>query len=160
MAKPNKPDPNERVVAENRKARFNYEILDTVEAGIMLQGTEVKALREGRSNVADAYASDANGELWLYNLHIPEYQKATVLLNHELRRPRKLLLHRNELNKMIGSIQKEGLTIVPLRVYFNARGMAKVLIALAKGKKNHDKRETSKQRDWQRDKQRLLRDKG
>ncbi|WMS43413.1 SsrA-binding protein SmpB [Acuticoccus sp. MNP-M23] len=160
MAKPNKPDPNERVVAENRKARFNYEILDTVEAGIQLQGTEVKSLRDGRSNVADAYASDTNGELWLYNFHIPEYQKAMTLLNHELRRPRKLLLRRSELNKMIGSIQKEGLTIVPLRVYFNARGMAKVLVALAKGKKNHDKRETSKQRDWQRDKQRLLRDKG
>jgi len=160
MANPHKQDPNSRVVAENRKARYNYEILDTVEAGIQLHGTEVKALRDGRANVADAYASDAGGELWLYNFHIPEYQKATVLLNHELRRPRKLLLHRSELNKMIGSIQQEGLTIVPLRVYFNERGMAKVLIGLAKGKKVHDKRESSKQRDWQRDKQRLLREKG
>ncbi len=159
MAKAKNQDPNSRLVAENRKARFNYEILDTVEAGIMLQGTEVKSLREGRTNLADSYAGDSNGELWLYNVHIPEYQKASRF-NHELRRPRKLLLHRNELNKLVGAIQKDGMTIVPLRMYFNARGMAKVLIGLARGKKVHDKRETEKKRDWQRDKQRLMREKG
>ncbi|GAB5377548.1 MAG: SsrA-binding protein SmpB [Acuticoccus sp.] len=159
MAKVKNQDPNSRLVAENRKARFNYEILDTVEAGIQLQGTEVKSLREGRSNLADSYAGESRGELWLYNVHIPEYQKASRF-NHELRRPRKLLLHRNELNKLIGSIQKEGMTVVPLRMYFNNRGIAKVLIGLARGKKVHDKRESEKKRDWQRDKQRLLREKG
>jgi len=159
MAKPKNPDPNARLVAENRKARFNYEILDTLEAGIQLRGTEVKSLREGRTNIAESYAGEAGGELWLYNVHIPEYQKAGRF-NHELRRPRKLLLHRRELGKLIGAVQQEGLTIVPLRVYFNARGVAKVLIGLARGKKVHDKRETVKRRDWQRDKQRLLREKG
>ncbi|MEM8663707.1 MAG: SsrA-binding protein SmpB [Pseudomonadota bacterium] len=159
MAKPKNADPNSRVVAENRKARFNYEILDTMEAGIQLQGTEVKSLREGRTNIAESYAGESGGELWLYNVHIPEYQQASRF-NHELRRPRKLLLHRREMNKLIGAVQQEGLTIVPLRMYFNARGIAKVLIGLAKGKKVHDKRESQKQRDWQRDKQRLLRERG
>ncbi|MEM0907684.1 MAG: SsrA-binding protein SmpB [Pseudomonadota bacterium] len=152
-------DPNARVVADNRKARFNYEILDTFEAGIQLQGTEVKSLREGRTNIADAYAGERGGELWLYNVHIPEYQQASRF-NHELRRPRKLLLHRREINKLMGAIQQDGLTLVPLRLYFNARGMAKVLIGLAKGKKVHDKRESEKKRDWQRDKQRLMRERG
>ena len=159
MAQHKNADPNSRVVAENRKARFNYEILDTLEAGIQLQGTEVKSLREGRTNIADSYAGESGGELWLYNVHIPEYQQASRF-NHELRRPRKLLLKRRELGKLVGAVQQEGLTIVPLRMYFNSRGIAKVLIGLAKGKKTHDKREATKQRDWQRDKQRLLRQNG
>lgn len=159
MAKAKNPDPKTRAVAENRKARFNYEILDTFEAGIQLHGTEVKSLREGRSNIADSYAGESGGELWLYNVYIPEYQQASRF-NHETKRPRKLLMHRRELNKLIGAVQQEGLTIVPLRMYFNARGIAKVLIGLARGKKNHDKRETEKKRDWQRDKARLLRERG
>jgi SsrA-binding protein len=159
MAKPKNPDPNSRTVAENRKARFNYEILETLEAGIQLQGTEVKSLREGRTNISESYAGEAQGELWLYNVHIPEYQKASRF-NHETRRPRKLLLHKREMAKLIGAIQKEGMTLVPLRLYFNKRGIAKVLLGLAKGKKTHDKRETEKKRDWQRDKARLLREKG
>ena len=156
MAQHKNADPNSRVVAENRKARFNYEILDTLEAGIQLQGTEVKSLREGRTNIADSYAGESGGELWLYNVHIPEYQQASRF-NHELRRPRKLLLKRRELGKLVGAVQQEGLTIVPLRMYFNSRGIAKVLIGLAKGKKTHDKRETEAKRDWNRQKQRLLR---
>ncbi|MBJ3775240.1 SsrA-binding protein SmpB [Acuticoccus mangrovi] len=159
MAKPKNPDPNARTVAENRKARFNYEILDTIEAGIQLAGTEVKSLREGRSNIAESYAGESGGELWLYNAYVPEYQQAGRF-NHETKRPRKLLLHRREMNKLIGAVAQEGLTIVPLRMYFNARGMAKVLLGLARGKKTHDKRESQKQRDWQRDKARLLRERG
>jgi len=159
MAQKKNPDPNARIVAENRKARFNYAILDTFEAGVVLQGTEVKSLRAGRTNIAESYAGESGGELWLYNVHIPEYRQANRF-NHELRRPRKLLLHKHEANKLIGAIRQEGLTLVPLRLYFNARGMAKVLIGLARGKKVHDKRETAKKRDWQRDKQRLLREKG
>ncbi|MEM7693761.1 MAG: SsrA-binding protein SmpB [Pseudomonadota bacterium] len=159
MAQKKNPDPNSRSVAENRKARFNYEILDTLEAGIVLQGTEVKSLREGRTNIAESYAGESGGELWLYNVHIPEYGQANRF-NHELRRPRKLLLHRREMHKLFGAIQQDGMTLVPLRMYFNKRGMAKVLLGVAKGKKTHDKRETAKKRDWQRDKQRLLRERG
>ncbi|MCF3934205.1 SsrA-binding protein SmpB [Acuticoccus sp. M5D2P5] len=159
MAKPKNPDPNARTVAENRKARFNYEILDTFEAGIQLHGTEVKSLRQGRSTLTEAYAGDSGGELYLYNAYIPEYQEAGRF-NHETKRPRKLLMHRREMNKLIGAIQQDGLTIVPLRLYFNARGIAKVMIGLARGKKSHDKRETEKKRDWQRDKARLLRERG
>lgn len=159
MAKPKNPDPTARPVAENRKARFNYEILDTVEAGIQLQGTEVKSLREGRTNIAEAYAGESGGEMWLYNVHIPEYQQASRF-NHEPRRPRKLLLHRREVAKFAGAVAQEGLTIVPLRMYFTRRGIAKVLLGLARGKKTHDKRESERKRDWQRDKARLLRERG
>lgn len=158
MAKAN-PDPSSRTVAENRRARFNYEILDDLEAGIQLQGTEVKSLREGRTNIADAYAGESGGELWLYNLYIPEYQQASRF-NHETKRPRKLLLHRREMDKLIGAVAQDGLTIVPLRMYFNGRGIAKVRLGLARGKKTHDKRESAKNRDWQRDKARLLRERG
>ncbi|UOM34004.1 SsrA-binding protein SmpB [Acuticoccus sp. I52.16.1] len=153
------PHPASRTVAENRKARFNYEILDDLEAGIQLQGTEVKSLREGRSNLGESYAGESGGELWLYNAYIPEYQQANRF-NHETKRPRKLLLHRREMGKLIGAIAQEGLTLVPLSMYFNARGIAKVKLGLAKGKKTHDKRETEKKRDWQRDKARLLRERG
>jgi SsrA-binding protein len=148
-----------RVVAENRKARRNYEIDEVFEAGLLLVGTEVKSLRTGKANIAESYASDENGELFLYNSYIPEYAEASRF-NHNPRRPRKLLLHRREIHKLINGIQREGMTVVPLRLYFNERGIAKLEIALAKGKKLHDKRETEKRRDWDRQKQRLLRDHG
>jgi SsrA-binding protein len=158
MAK-GKEAPASRVAAVNRRARFNYEIGQTFEAGVALTGTEVKSLREGRSNIADSFAGEKNGELWLFNAYIPEYLQANRF-NHETRRPRKLLLHKREVNKLIGAVQREGMTVVPLKVYFNDRGRAKVEIALARGKKLHDKRETEKKRDWSRERGRLLRDKG
>ncbi|MCB1496845.1 MAG: SsrA-binding protein SmpB [Bauldia sp.] len=148
-----------RIAADNRRARFNYEIGQTFEAGLALTGTEVKSLREGRSNITDSYAGEHRGELWLYNAYIPEYLQANRF-QHETRRPRKLLLHRNEINRLAGAVQREGLTVVPLKIYFNDRGRAKVELALARGKKLHDKRETAKKRDWSREKGRLLRDKG
>ena len=157
MAK-NAKAPN-RDAAVNRRARFNYEIGQVYEAGIALTGTEVKSLREGRSNIADAYAGERNGELWLYNSYIPEYLQANRF-NHETRRPRKLLLHKREIDRLTNGVQREGMTIVPLKIYFNDRGRAKVEIALARGKKLHDKRETEKARDWGREKSRLMRDKG
>lgn len=150
---------HDRPVAENRRARFDYEIQETFEAGLALQGTEVKSLREGRSNIAEAYATEEGGEIWLVNAYIPEYQQANRF-NHETKRPRKLLLHRREMAKLIGAVQKEGMTIVPLKIYFNRRGIAKCLIGLARGKKLHDKRETEKKRDWNREKARLLRQHG
>jgi SsrA-binding protein len=153
-----KPDRG-KLVAENRKARFNYEISDTLEAGIALSGSEVKSLRSGKANIADAYASDEGGELYLLNAHIAEYSQAGRA-NHEPTRPRKLLLHRKEIGKLAGAIQREGMTVVPLKLYFNQRGIAKVLLGLAKGKKLHDKRDTEKRRDWYRQKGRLMREKG
>jgi SsrA-binding protein len=155
-----KDGPPRKVVADNRKARFNYEIGDALEAGIALQGSEVKSLREGKANIAESYVSPEGGEIWLINAHIPEYRQAGPFNNHEPRRPRKLLLHRNEVGRLIGSVDREGMTIVPLKLYFNRRGLAKVEIALAKGKKLVDKRETEKKRDWEREKGRLLREKG
>jgi SsrA-binding protein len=153
-----KPDRG-KLVAENRKARFNYEIGDTFEAGIALTGSEVKSLRSGKANIGDSYASDEGGELYLLNAHIAEYSQAGRA-NHEPTRPRKLLLHRKEIGKLAGAIQREGMTVVPLKLYFNQRGIAKVLLGLAKGKKLHDKRDTEKRRDWDRQKGRLMRDKG
>lgn len=144
------------VAAQNRKARHNYFIEDTLEAGIMLTGTEVKALRAGKSNITDAFATEQKGELFLVNAHIPEYGQGNRF-NHPPRRPRKLLLHRRQINKLLGAIKREGTTIVPLSIYFNARGMAKVELGLATGKKQHDKRATAKARDWQRERARLLR---
>ena len=154
-----KDKPVTRNAAVNRRARFTYEIGQIFEAGIALTGTEVKSLREGRSNIADAYAGERGGELWLYNAYIPEYLQANRF-NHETRRPRKLLLHKREISRLVGAVDREGMTIVPLKVYFNDRGRAKVELAVAKGKKLHDKRETAKQRDWGREKARLMRDKG
>ena len=154
-----KEKPSQRPAAVNRRARFNFEIGQVFEAGIMLTGTEVKSLRGGKSSIADSYAGEKDGELWLYNSYIPEYLQANRF-NHQPRRPRKLLLHQREVDRLIGAVQREGQTIVPLKVYFNDRGRAKVEIALARGKKLHDKRETSKQRDWNREKLRLLKDKG
>jgi SsrA-binding protein len=148
------------VVAQNRKARHNYFIEDTLEAGIILTGTEVKALREGRASIGEAYASEEKGELYLINAHIPEYGQASIKMNHPPKRPRKLLVHRRELAKLAAQIQREGYTVVPLSLYFNGRGIAKVELGLAKGKRGVDKRETTKQRDWQRQKARLMRERG
>ncbi len=148
-----------RNAAVNRRARFNYEIGQIFEAGIALAGTEVKSLREGRSSIADAYAGERNGEMWLYNAYIPEYLQANRF-NHETRRPRKLLLHRREIGRLMGAVDRDGMTVVPLRIFFNDKGRAKVELAVARGKKLHDKRETSKKRDWSREKARLMRDKG
>lgn len=147
------------VVAQNRKARHNYIIEDRIEAGLVLTGTEVKALREGRASIGEAYASEQGGELFLLNAHIPEYRAANRF-NHAPKRPRKLLVHRRERSRLAGQVQREGYTLVPLSLYFTPRGLAKVELGLAKGKRHADKRETTKQRDWQRQKARLLRDRG
>jgi len=157
MAK--KPEPNRKLIAENRRARFDYHLEDTLEAGIQLVGTEVKSLRSGRANIAESYASAENGELWLINATIPEYPPAGQF-NHEPRRPRKLLVRSRELKRMIGAVEREGRTLAPLKLYFNDRGIAKIEIALAKGKKAHDKREATKDRDWKRQQARLMRDRG
>ena len=151
--------PAQTIAAANRRARFNYEIGQTFEAGIMLAGTEVKSLRAGQSNIADSYASEKDGEMWLFNAYIPEYLQANRF-NHETRRPRKLLLHKREIGRLANAVQREGMTVVPLKIYFNDQGRAKVELALANGKKLHDKRETEKKRDWNREKSRLLRDRG
>ena len=148
-----------KVVAENRKARFNYAIEDTLEAGISLTGTEVKSIRGGKSTIAESYADPRDGEIWLVNANIPEYLQANRF-NHEPRRPRKLLLHKRQINKLIGAVEREGMTLIPLKLYFNEQGRAKLELALAKGKKLHDKRETEKKRDWSREKGRLLRSRG
>jgi SsrA-binding protein len=148
-----------RVVAQNRKARHNYFIDATLEAGIMLVGTEVKSLRTGQANLNDAYAGEKDGELYLMNSHIPEYAAANRF-NHEPRRLRKLLLKRRELDRILGSIRRDGATAVPLSIYFNERGMAKVELGLAHGKKQHEKRESQKQREWGREKARVLRARG
>jgi SsrA-binding protein len=148
-----------KLIADNRKARFNYEIGDKVEAGIVLTGSEVKSLRAGKANITESYASDERGELYLINAHIADYAQA-ARDGHAPTRPRKLLLHKRELARLLGAIQRQGMTLVPLRMYFNARGIAKVELGLARGKKLHDKRETEKKRDWARQKGRLMREKG
>lgn len=149
-----------KVAAENRRARYNYEIGETFEAGLMLTGTEVKSLRTGKATIAESYASvDRAGELFLVNATIPEYLQANRF-NHEPKRPRKLLLKTREIAKLSAGTEREGMTIVPLKIYFNERGRAKIEIALARGKQLHDKRETEKKRDWNREKGRLLREKG
>jgi len=154
--KPNKPTiVVSGTVAENRRARFDYEILDTLEAGIMLTGTEVKSLRQGHAQIAESYASPEDGGLWLINAHIPEYLQANRF-NHEERRPRKLLVSKKQLAKLSQDVERAGNTIVPLKMYFNERGMAKLLIGVGKGKKSYDKRETEKNRDWDREKSRLM----
>lgn len=158
MAKPQSAPPR-KIIAENRKARFEYEIHDVFEAGIALAGSEVKSLRRGASNIAESYASEHGGELFIINAYIPGYAQANRF-NHEERRPRKLLLHKREINKLIGAVRREGMTLVPLKLYFNDKGRAKMELALARGKKLHDKRETEKARDWGRQKARLLRDRG
>jgi SsrA-binding protein len=149
-----------KIVADNRRARFNYEIGETFEAGISLLGSEVKSLRQGRATIAESYADAKGGEIWLVNANIPEYGQSGPFNNHAPKRPRKLLLHSREIAKLAQGIEREGMTIVPLRMYFNERGRAKIELALARGKKLHDKRDTEKKRDWDREKGRLLRAKG
>jgi SsrA-binding protein len=148
-----------KFIAENRRARFDYAIDETFEAGIMLHGTEVKSLRNGEANIAESYASFENGEMWLINAHVPEYLEANKF-NHEPRRRRKLLLHQKEIVKLANGVDRQGMTIVPLKLYFNDRGIAKLEIALAKGKNVADKRETAKKRDWNREKSRILKEHG
>ncbi|RDE06515.1 SsrA-binding protein SmpB [Sphingomonas aracearum] len=160
MARP-KPAQFEKkkIVAENRRARFEYFVEQVFEAGIALTGTEVKSLRFGEGSIAESYAEVRDGQVWLINANVPEFSHGNRF-NHEPRRPRKLLLHEREINKMHGAVAREGMTLVPLSVYFNARGRAKVELALAKGKKAHDKRDTIKERDWKREQGRILRDRG
>jgi SsrA-binding protein len=153
------PQSKSKVIAENRRARFDYFLEDNLEAGIQLLGTEIKALRDGRANIAESYAAVEGREIVLINADIPPYKQANRF-NHEPRRPRKLLLHRKQIDRLIGAVQRDGQTIIPLKLYLNDSGKAKLEIALAKGKKLHDKREASAERDWQRDKARLMRDKG
>ena len=148
-----------RVVAQNRRARHDYFIDETLEAGIVLTGSEVKSLREGRASINEAYAGERDGAIWLFNAHIPEYRGASHF-GHEPRRNRKLLLHKREMNRLIGAVRKEGVTLVPLSVYFNERGIAKVALGLVHGKRKADKRAAIKERDWQRDKARLMRARG
>jgi SsrA-binding protein len=148
-----------KIAAENRKARFHYEIGETFEAGVALTGTEVKSLRAGKATIAESYADSREGELWLLNANIPEYLQASRF-NHTPKRPRKLLLHKRQISRLVGAVEREGMTIVPLKLYFNEKGRAKVEIALARGKKLHDKRETDRKRSWDRERGRLLRARG
>jgi SsrA-binding protein len=154
-----KKDDGTKIIADNRKARFAYAIDDTLEAGLMLTGSEVKSLRTGKATIAESYAFAKDGELFLVNAYIPEYTQASRF-NHEPKRTRKLLVHKKEASRLSMAIRREGMTLIPLRLYFNPKGIAKIQLGVAKGKKLHDKRETEKQRDWQRDKARLMRAKG
>ena len=154
-----KDDSNFKVVADNRRARYNYEIGDTFEAGLVLTGTEVKSLRSGKATIAESYASAEKGELFLINATIPEYGHGNRF-NHEPKRPRKLLMKAREIAKLTQGVAREGMTLIPLKVYFNDRGRAKLTLAIGRGKKLHDKRATEKERDWNREKSRVLRDKG
>src|ERR1700728_2902123 len=154
-----KPERKPRVVADNRKARFNYFIDETMEAGVALTGTEVKSLRAGKATIGESYADTRGGEIWLTNSNIPEYLQANRF-NHTPKRPRKLLLHKNQVNRLIGAVERDGMTLVPLKLYFNEKGRAKVELALARGKKLYDKRETDKKRSWERERGRLLRQRG
>jgi SsrA-binding protein len=154
-----KPHPNSRIVADNRKARFNYELGEAFEAGIALTGSEVKSLRQGKATIAESYADARAGEIWLINATIPEYLQAGQF-NHAPKRRRRLLLHRRQISKLIGAVEREGMTLVPLKLYFNDKGRAKIELALARGKKLYDKRQTEKKRTWERERGRLLRAKG
>ena len=156
MAGKNKKKKSGNSVAQNRRARFDYNIIDTLEAGIMLTGTEVKSLRLGRASIGESFAGERNNELFLQNAHIPEYTSG--VFNHEPRRPRKLLLHARELDKMIDAIHRKGMSLIPLSIYFNDRGLAKVQLGLGEGKKRQDKREAVKKQDWDRQKARLMRE--
>lgn len=155
-----KPDPRYKIISDNRKARFNFEIGEVFEAGIALTGSEVKSLRLGKATIAESYADAKKGEIWLINANIPEYMQAGPLNNHTPKRPRKLLLHGRQIDKLSAAVDREGMTIVPLKMYFNARGRAKVELALARGKKLHDKRETDRKRSWDRERGRIMRAKG
>jgi SsrA-binding protein len=148
-----------RVVAQNRRAKFDYEIIETLEVGIILMGSEVKSLRLGTSSINESFAGEMEGEIFLFNANIPEYLQANQF-NHEPKRPRKLLMKKRQLAKFLGAIRRKGMTLIPLKLYFNAKGRAKLELGLGRGKKTVDKRNTIKDRDWQRDKARLLRNKG
>ncbi|MBM3469035.1 MAG: SsrA-binding protein SmpB [Alphaproteobacteria bacterium] len=148
-----------RIVAQNRRARFDYEILETLEVGIVLLGSEVKSLRLGTSSINEAFAGEMEGEIFLFNANIPEYLQANRF-NHEPKRPRKLLMKKRQLAKFLGAIRRKGMTLIPLKLYFNAKGLAKLELGLGRGKKTVDKRQTIKERDWQRDKSRLMRNRG
>ncbi len=148
------------VVAQNRRARRDYTIVETIEAGLQLTGTEVKSLRAGRASLNEAFAGEKHGEMYLFNTHIPVYEGASSIFNHEPIRDRKLLLHRRQIAHLLGSQKQKGMALVPLKIYFNDRGLAKLELALGEGKRSFDKRETVKERDWNRQKGRLLRDKG
>jgi len=154
-----KTDRKLRIIADNRKARFNYEIGEVFEAGIALTGSEVKSLRQGKASIGESYADARGGEIWLVNANIPEYLQAGRF-NHLPKRPRRLLLHRRQINKLSGAVEREGMTLVPLKLYFNEKGRAKIELALARGKKLYDKRQTEKKRSWERERGRLLRAKG
>jgi SsrA-binding protein len=154
-----KTDRKLRVIADNRKARFNYEIGEVFEAGISLTGSEVKSLRQGKASIGESYADARAGEIWLLNANIPEYLQAGRF-NHLPKRPRRLLLHKRQINKLSGAVEREGMTLVPLKLYFNEKGRAKIELALARGKKLYDKRQTEKKRSWERERGRLLRAKG
>jgi SsrA-binding protein len=149
-----------KLIAENRRARFDYFLEDSFEAGLQLTGSEVKSLRNGKANIAESYAAVEGGQIVLVNADIPPYAQAGPHWNHEPRRPRKLLLHKKEIEKLIGAVQREGRTIIPTKLYWSDKGLAKLELCLAKGKKAHDKREATAERDWQRDKARLMREKG
>ena len=160
MARPKLPEfDKHKIVAENRRARFEYFIDDVYEAGIALTGTEVKSLRFGEGSIAESYAEVKKGEVWLVNANVPEFSHGNRF-NHEPKRPRKLLLHEREIAKMFGAVERKGMTLVPLSVYFTSKGRAKVELALAKGKNNADKRNTVKDREWKRDQARIMRDHG
>ena len=154
-----KDTPTGRPVAQNRRARYDYAIEDTLEAGLVLTGSEVKALRHSQASINEAYAGSDQGTLTLFNANIPEFFQAGRF-NHEPKRPRRLLVHRRERDRLLGLIQREGMTLIPLSLYFNARGIAKLQLGVAKGKRKSDKRETEKKRDWQRDKARIMRERG
>ncbi len=147
-------------VADNRQARYNYFVEEKFEAGIMLVGTEVKSLRLGQANIKEAYVGPKDGAIWIFNMNIPEYQQAGQKMQHEPQRERKLLLHKKEVDKLLGGVNRAGYTIVPLRLFFNGRGLAKIEIGLAKGKQLHDKRDATKKRDWDKQKSRIIREKG
>ena len=149
-----------KYIAENRRARFDYFLDNFIEAGLALTGSEVKSLRNGKANIAESYAAVEGKEIVLINADIPPYTQAGPYFNHEPRRHRKLLLKRKQIDKLIGAVQREGRTIIPTKLYWNDKGLAKLELSLAKGKNTHDKRETTAARDWQRDKARLMRDKG
>lgn len=157
MAK--KGDKGRNIIAKNKRARFDYFIEETYEAGLVLFGSEVKSLRDGRGSINECYAGDKDGELYLFNAHIPEYKNTNAKFQHQPRRPRKLLLHKREMNKLLGAVQKQGVTLVPVSLYFTEKGLIKLELGVAKGKKQHDKRETEKKRDWDRQKSRIMRDK-
>ncbi|MCB1885242.1 MAG: SsrA-binding protein SmpB [Geminicoccaceae bacterium] len=151
-----RPTTGRKLIAQNRRAYYDYGIDEKIEAGLVLTGTEVKSLREGKATLGEAHAGGMEGELWLFNAYIPEYRGGNRF-NHEVRRPRKLLMRRREIARLLGAVQKKGMTLIPLQLYFSDKGLAKVEIGLAKGKKSYDKRAAIKDRDWQRDKERILR---